>query len=113
MLGSFQQRAKKHGLGESLFSRLTSCSENWPSGSPVVLLNQQYRMHPDIAEYPNRAFYGGLIRSVPPARPRVGLPPYSIISISSGDKGQGMLSYYITQTTTRTLTRLTVNGTVY
>ncbi|XP_049873921.1 uncharacterized protein LOC126372288 isoform X2 [Pectinophora gossypiella] len=83
------QRAKKHGLGESLFSRLTSCAEQWPEGSPVVLLNQQYRMQADIADYPNRAFYGGQILSVPPLRPDIDIPPYSIVGISSGDKGQG------------------------
>ncbi|XP_075978905.1 putative helicase senataxin [Anticarsia gemmatalis] len=83
------QRAKQHGLSESLFSRLTSCTDNWPGGSPVILLNQQYRMHPDIADYPSRAFYGGMVESIPPARPALHIPPYSIITIASGDKGQG------------------------
>ncbi|KAJ8716059.1 hypothetical protein PYW08_013344 [Mythimna loreyi] len=83
------QRAKKHGLNESLFSRLSSCSETWAGSSPIVLLNQQYRMHPDIADYPSRAFYDGKILNMPPKRPDIDLPPYNIISISSGDKGQG------------------------
>lgn len=78
-----------HGLNESLFSRLTSCSEQWAGGSPVVLLNQQYRMHPDIADYPSRAFYAGKILTIPPARPELNIPAYNIISIASGDKGQG------------------------
>ncbi|XP_069358997.1 probable helicase senataxin isoform X2 [Maniola hyperantus] len=82
------QRAKKHGLGESLFSRLTSCSELWAE-SPVVLLDQQYRMHPAIAEYPNRAFYDGRVRSVPPPVAGLAGPPYMVLGISSGDKGQG------------------------
>uniref|UniRef100_A0A2A4JSD2 FHA domain-containing protein n=1 Tax=Heliothis virescens TaxID=7102 RepID=A0A2A4JSD2_HELVI len=84
------QRAKRHGLNESLFSRLSSCTEQWPGGSPVVLLNQQYRMQPDIADYPSRAFYDGRIISVPPTRPDIDIPAYNIISISSGDKGQGV-----------------------
>ncbi|PZC74450.1 hypothetical protein B5X24_HaOG207853 [Helicoverpa armigera] len=84
------QRAKRHGLNESLFSRLSSCTEQWPGGSPVVLLNQQYRMQPDIADYPSRAFYDGRIISVPPTRPDIDIPAYNIISISSGDKGQGL-----------------------
>ncbi|CAH0584348.1 unnamed protein product [Chrysodeixis includens] len=83
------QRAKKHGLSESLFSRLSSCTEHWPSGGPIVLLNQQYRMHPDIADYPSRAFYGGKINTVAPRRPDLPIPTYNIINISSGDKGQG------------------------
>ncbi|KOB69254.1 putative splicing endonuclease positive effector sen1 [Operophtera brumata] len=87
--GLQEERAKKYGLGESLFSRLTSSSEQAPASGRVVLLNQQYRMHPDIADYPNRAFYGGLVRSVSPQRPPdLPMPPYTIVSISSGDKGQ-------------------------
>ncbi|XP_045766874.1 probable helicase senataxin isoform X2 [Maniola jurtina] len=82
------QRAKKHGLGESLFSRLTSCSELWDE-SPVVLLDQQYRMHAAIAEYPNRAFYDGRVRSEPPPSAGLAGPPYMVLGISSGDKGQG------------------------
>ncbi|CAK1586089.1 unnamed protein product [Parnassius mnemosyne] len=83
------QRAKKHGLGESLFSRLTSCTEHWNDGSPVILLNQQYRMRQEIADYPNRAFYGGKIQTIAPPRVDLNIPPYTIISIASGDKGQG------------------------
>ncbi|XP_022830083.1 probable helicase senataxin [Spodoptera litura] len=84
------QRAKQHGLNESLFSRLSSCSEHWAGGSPVVLLNQQYRMHPDIADYPSRAFYNGRVMNVPPVRPSLPIPPYNIVGISSGDKAQGV-----------------------
>lgn len=84
------QRARKHGLGESMFSRLTSYTDEWPAGSPVILLNQQYRMHQDIVDYPSRAFYGGLVRTVPTTRPDIHIPPYTILSISSGDKGQAI-----------------------
>ncbi|CAG4947293.1 unnamed protein product [Parnassius apollo] len=83
------QRAKKHGLGESLFSRLASCTEHWNDGSPVILLNQQYRMQKEIVDYPNRAFYGGKVHTIAPPRVELNIPPYTIISISSGDKGQG------------------------
>ncbi|XP_050351478.1 uncharacterized protein LOC126774158 [Nymphalis io] len=78
------QRAKQHGLGESLFSRLTAGGP----AAPVVLLDQQYRMHPAIADYPNRAFYGGRVRSVAPPAARLSLAPYAILAIASGDKGQ-------------------------
>ncbi|CAH4032860.1 unnamed protein product [Pieris brassicae] len=83
------QRAKKHGLGESLFARLTSCTELWPQ-SPVLLLNQQYRMHQSIADYPNRAFYADQIRTVPRPPVDLDIPPYTILGIHSGDKGQGL-----------------------
>ncbi|RVE47408.1 hypothetical protein evm_007918 [Chilo suppressalis] len=81
------QRAKKYGLGESLFSRLSSCAETWPQEG-VTLLDQQYRMQPAIADYPNRAFYGGRVRSRAPPRPELCAPPYVLVGISSGDKGQ-------------------------
>ncbi|CAB3251727.1 unnamed protein product [Arctia plantaginis] len=84
------QRAKKHGLSESLFSRLSSNTDDWTIGSPVIMLNQQYRMHPDIADYPSRAFYGGMVQTIPPSRPDLALPPYIIVGITSGDKGQGI-----------------------
>ncbi|KAM3966246.1 putative helicase senataxin [Aphomia sociella] len=84
------QRAKQHGLGESLFSRLSSCvSTSGGDGSAALLLRDQYRMHAHIADYPNRAFYGGRVRSSPPPRPPLALPPYTVLAVASGDKGQG------------------------
>ena len=45
------------------------------AGVTPMLLDTQYRMHPDIADLPSRLFYGGKLRSgVPPAErppPRV------------------------------------------
>lgn len=82
------QLAKKQGLGESLFARLSSCAEQW-AASPVVLLERQYRMHGAIAEYPNRAFYDGRVRSEPPPPTSLAGPPYVVLGIASGDRGQG------------------------
>ncbi|UIZ26508.1 hypothetical protein KXD40_002467 [Peronospora effusa] len=41
------------GYDRSLQQRLVE------NGSPVLLLTQQYRMHPEIAEFPSSYFYGG------------------------------------------------------
>ncbi|KAK1936689.1 putative helicase MAGATAMA 3 [Phytophthora citrophthora] len=41
------------GYDRSLQQRLVE------NDSPVLLLNQQYRMHPEIAEFPSSHFYGG------------------------------------------------------
>jgi hypothetical protein len=49
--------ALEHGLGVSLFSRLAA------GGLEPALLNEQYRMHPKIAEFPSRRFYGGRVHS--------------------------------------------------
>ncbi|KAK9842012.1 hypothetical protein WJX81_004236 [Elliptochloris bilobata] len=44
-------RATAHGYNVSLFRRLQA------NGFPVQVLNQQYRMHPDIAAFPAAEFY--------------------------------------------------------
>ncbi|XP_063363245.1 uncharacterized protein LOC134652023 [Cydia amplana] len=82
------QRAKRHGLGESLFSRLSGSAEMWPR-SPVVLLDTQYRMQRAIAEYPVRTFYAGRVACAPAPRPPLPVPPYCLLAVASGDKGQG------------------------
>ena len=50
-------QALEHGLGVSLFARLAT------GGITPILLNEQYRMHPKIAEFPSRAFYQGKVKS--------------------------------------------------
>lgn len=48
--------AKALGYGQSLFQRLLF------NGYPSILLNTQYRMHPDIMSYPSLRFYQGLLK---------------------------------------------------
>ncbi|KDN39857.1 P-loop containing nucleoside triphosphate hydrolase protein [Tilletiaria anomala UBC 951] len=48
--------AKLGGLGISLFERLIN-----EKAAPSVMLNEQYRMHPAIAEFPNETFYEGAL----------------------------------------------------
>ncbi|CAG9561282.1 unnamed protein product [Danaus chrysippus] len=78
------ERAKTHGLDRSLFSRLAEYSACWER-RPLVLLDRQYRMHPAIADYPNRAFYGGRVQSEPPPTPSLHLPPYCILDIPGSE----------------------------
>lgn len=57
--------ALEYGLGVSLFSRLAA------GGLTPILLTDQYRMHPKIAEFSSEMFYGGRVKSrvEPQARP--------------------------------------------
>lgn len=48
--------AARAGFGRSLFERLQG------AGHPVVLLNEQYRMHPAISMHPSTLFYNGCLR---------------------------------------------------
>ena len=50
-------KALEHGLGVSLFARLAA------GGIEPILLDEQYRMHPKIAEFPSVKFYSGRVRS--------------------------------------------------
>ena len=51
------QEAARAGYGVSMFERLS-----WGLVQPH-LLDTQYRMHPQLAQYPSQAFYGGRMRS--------------------------------------------------
>ncbi|EFJ22659.1 hypothetical protein SELMODRAFT_30768, partial [Selaginella moellendorffii] len=44
--------AVKHGYGTSMFKRFQK------AGYPVQMLNTQYRMHPQIRDFPSKEFYG-------------------------------------------------------
>jgi senataxin len=58
----------------SLFQRLKE------AGQPVYMLNEQYRMHPEIAHFPRHIFYGGALLDAPNVmQPDYGNPLRSII----------------------------------
>ena len=65
------RKAESCGLGVSLFERLERL------GLRPDLLDRQYRMHPALAEWPSKAFYGGKVSSNPTPvdrPPALGLP---------------------------------------
>ncbi|XP_044733813.1 helicase sen1-like isoform X2 [Chrysoperla carnea] len=59
------QEAKKYGLGQSLFERIEKCfSMNKIDNCPNIRsLSVQYRMHPEIMEFPNKYFYGNRLKN--------------------------------------------------
>jgi len=58
------QVALERGLGVSLFSRLVT------AGLSPALLDEQYRMHPSIAQFSSTLFYNGRVKSVVAAADR-------------------------------------------
>ena len=63
------QQAKTLSFNMSIFHRLYN-QLNRPSEDkcPIQRLNVQYRMHPEIARWPNMFFYGGILRNGPQNR---------------------------------------------
>ncbi|XP_066250848.1 probable helicase senataxin isoform X2 [Euwallacea similis] len=55
--------AVKFGFEQSLFTRLANNFGTDPR-SPIKMLTDQYRMHPEICSFPNKKFYNGLLRTV-------------------------------------------------
>ncbi|XP_071743549.1 probable helicase senataxin [Lepeophtheirus salmonis] len=52
-------KAKDLSYGQSLFNRLFKSSRNSDTNTSIHCLKIQYRMHGDIARWPNHYFYGG------------------------------------------------------
>ena len=77
------ERAKRLGLSESLHERLMyRCSFDY------LMLNYQYRMHPDISSFPSRRFYEKLENGENVRDPdygngsnRLACPPYTFIQV--------------------------------
>lgn len=70
--------AQRGGLERSLFARLV---EEGPTGgfgmaAEPVLLDEQWRMHPSISNFPNWHFYGGRIKDVAPERSLISGVPW-------------------------------------
>ena len=56
--------ASRRAYGVSLFERLR---DGGARPHPAVSLDEQHRMHPEIASFPSRHFYGGALRNAPDA----------------------------------------------
>jgi superfamily I DNA/RNA helicase len=78
-------RSEQLGYGESLFSRLLKCKY------PYVLLNTQYRMHPEISHWPRVQFYNGDVVNGPNVvssaytKPwHAAFPPLEVFDLTTG-----------------------------
>lgn len=78
-----RQACEAGGLGVSLFERLLD------AGVPARLLDTQYRMHPAIAAFPSRNFYGGRLKNgVSPEVRRASPERHSIHTMGNRIVGQ-------------------------
>ncbi|KAG5873401.1 hypothetical protein JTB14_017988 [Gonioctena quinquepunctata] len=87
------KEAQKMGYGTSLFARI---DENFSTNrsSPIKMLMNQYRMRPEICEYPNKTFYEGKLKSRPtfnnPIEPAI--KPYLVFNVN---RNEGDSSDYV------------------
>ncbi|XP_065069424.1 probable helicase senataxin isoform X2 [Rhopilema esculentum] len=82
------QRASRYGYGQSLFERIHRALIEH-SESPVLSLQEQYRMHPAICAFPSKKFYqGNLItaREVVQRRILPGIKSFIVLNISDSEE---------------------------
>lgn len=79
------QEAENREFGRSMFSRLFESSTD--KHQSVVMLTQQYRMHPQILAWPNEYFYKGMLKTQCIGRSAddecYKLKPYLFLNLSS------------------------------
>ena len=78
-----------NGFGRSLFERFDQFfNQDSNNEDPVIRLDTQYRMHPEICYFPNKTFYRGELRTSRriEMRPNDLLNPYFLFHISYGQE---------------------------
>jgi len=76
------RKAQEYNYKQSLYQRLIQSISSVPGPSPVWRLETQYRMHPDIANWPARYFYGGkLAHAAPGLASNLSLTPFTVLHV--------------------------------
>jgi senataxin len=76
---------KDYGLSLSLYARLYDIFKNYADG-PVSMLDTQYRMHPDICQFPSDYFYSERLQTDPTVATRMRhftLKPLYVYNVTS------------------------------
>lgn len=80
--------AQDYDFGRSLFERFFLFFGQYSSTSPVVMLTEQYRMHPAICKFPSQKFYDNRLISVKDERNYFSLHPYTIFDLKYGKENR-------------------------
>ncbi|OAD53199.1 putative helicase senataxin [Eufriesea mexicana] len=75
-------QAKKYGLDQSIFSRVQNAFELQPN-NPIIMLDTQYRMQPDISSWPNKFFYGGKLKNATKQEKKFPFYAYRILNLNT------------------------------
>ncbi|KAK7873017.1 hypothetical protein R5R35_000317 [Gryllus longicercus] len=73
------QVAKTKSFGQSLFNRIWNKFQN-EANNPIIFLNTQYRMHPEIYHWPNTYIYHGRVMTDPSCQVVSPLKPYCLFA---------------------------------
>lgn len=75
------QHAQSFGYGRSLFERFFLHFGEYSKESPVAMLTEQYRMHPDICLFPSVKFYDSRLISSRPIERNYPIKPYIMFDL--------------------------------
>ncbi|KAI7796065.1 putative helicase senataxin [Triplophysa rosa] len=93
-------KAKELGYDQSLMARLyKSLHQSNPQPSPVFLLSMQYRMHPDICEFPSKYIYNNTLKNdCETAQKRCSFSwpfkPYRVFDVTDGRENKERDSFF-------------------
>jgi len=78
--------AQEFNFGRSLFERFFAHFGGYSSESPIAMLTEQYRMHPDICRFPSKQFYDNRLISAGKVNKSYPLKPYIIFDLMHGSQ---------------------------
>ncbi|XP_051961438.1 probable helicase senataxin [Xyrauchen texanus] len=93
------QKAKELGYDQSLMARLCkNLHPSIPQHSPILFLSVQYRMHPDICEFPSKYIYNNALkndRETAQKRCSFSWPfkPYRVFDVTDGQENKARDSF--------------------